>query len=232
MRPRDYEPLDGRLLAIKIVFSLLIVVTALAVVSDALELTLLSRVLSGEDVSDAKLTASDDRQALAGLLQVLVLIAAVIVFIRWFHAAYKNVDVVAWGTRRFGHGWAIGGWFVPFLNLWRPKELINDIHRSGAGPNRTTLLAFWWGVFLISNWIANLAARLAFSGDSLEELRNSSIATLVSDFLGIPGAVLAILVAIALTRGLDARAASLPDPDPDPETDPEQNRGEVVPAAN
>ena len=55
------------------------------------------------------------------------------VFIRWLSRAYKNLDVAAPGFRRYGHGWAIGSWFVPFLNLWRPKEIINDIHRGGSG---------------------------------------------------------------------------------------------------
>lgn len=125
---------------------------------------------------------------------------------------------------------------MPFLNLWRPKEIINDIHRGGAGPDRTTLLWVWWALFLTSNWIANIAFRLAFSDDTPEDVRNSSIATLVSDILDVPGAILAIFVAIALTRGLDARAATLPEPEPEPEPepqdDPDANPGELAPTAN
>src|SRR5215213_2684690 len=34
--------------------------------------------------------------------------------------------------RRYGTGWALGSWFVPILNAWRPKQIINDIwHQSG-----------------------------------------------------------------------------------------------------
>jgi hypothetical protein len=214
-----YVPLDGRLRAIKIVFTLLAATTLVAAVSDVLEISLLDRLIAGEDVSDSQLDDNDLRQGLIGLVQFAVFVAAVVVFIRWMLQAYKNVDVVARGTRRYGHGWAIGSWFVPFLNLWRPKEIINDIHRGGAGPDRTTLLWVWWAFFLISNWIANIALRGVFSDDTPEELRDGSIATLISDILDVPGAILAILVATALTRGLDERAAALPEPEPEPSPD-------------
>jgi hypothetical protein len=212
-----YVPLDGRLKAIKIVFPLLAGVGVVAAASDMVEISLLSDLIAGQPVSDAKLDASDTRQGLIGFLQLAVLVAAVVVFIRWLHQAYKNLDVVAPGVRRYGHGWAIGSWFVPFLNLWRPKEIINDIHRGGEGPNVATLLWFWWALFLISNWIANFGFRSVFSDDTLEHLRDGSIATLVSDIIDVPGAILALLVASALTRGLDARAATLPEPTPEPQ---------------
>jgi hypothetical protein len=214
-----YVPLDGRLRAIKIVFPLLVAVTLLAAVSDVLEISLLDRLIAGEDVSDKQLDDNDTRQGLIGLLQFVVFVVAVIVFIRWMLRAYKNVDVVARGTRRYGHGWAIGAWFVPFLNLWRPKEIINDIHRGGAGPDRSALLWCWWALFLISNWVANIAVRGLFKDQTVEELRNGSVATLISDLLDIPGAILAIFVAIALTRGLEARAAAPPEPEPEPSSE-------------
>ncbi len=173
-----YAPLDGRLRAVKIVFCLLAGITLLAAISDVLEISLLNRLIAGEDVSDSQLTGNDTRQGIVGLIQFGVYVAAVVVFIRWLHRAYKNLDVVVPGTRRYGHGWAIGGWFVPFLNLWRPKEIINDIHRGGEGPNATTLLWFWWALFLISNWVANLAFRSIFSDDTPQDIRDGSVAAL------------------------------------------------------
>jgi uncharacterized protein DUF4328 len=31
----------------------------------------------------------------------------------WLSQAYRNIDAVAPGGRRFDPGWAIGSWFVP-----------------------------------------------------------------------------------------------------------------------
>ena len=64
-----------------------------------------------------------------------VFIATGVFFLFWFHRAYRNLPALG-GDRRYGTGWAIGSWFVPFLNAWRPKQIVNDIWReSGA---RTT----------------------------------------------------------------------------------------------
>ena len=59
-----------------------------------------------------------------------------IVFIRWLRAAYRNLDLLAPGVRRYGHGSAIGAWFVPFLNLLAPeadheRRLARQRHTDG-----------------------------------------------------------------------------------------------------
>src|SRR5919108_281392 len=130
--PESYVPLDGRRQAVTIVFAGIVLVSAVAVVGDVLELRLLDRIVAGESVTAAEATSNDSRQALIGVLQIAATIAGAIVFIRWLHRAYKNIDVVARDQRRYGHGWAIGSWFVPILNLWRPKQVVNDVWRAGA----------------------------------------------------------------------------------------------------
>ena len=153
--PESYIPLDSRRKAVVIVFAAIAVISVVAVVSDILEIRLMDRFAAGEIVSDADATANDDRQALVGIVQFAALIAGAIAFIRWLHAAYKNVDVVEPSERRYGHGWAIGSWFVPILSVWRPKQIVNDVWRAGA-PDRSNagpgaLLLVWWLAFVISN---------------------------------------------------------------------------------
>jgi hypothetical protein len=205
-----YEPLDGRVKAVKIAFGLMAVVALVVAISDAFEIALLNRLIAGEEISDATMDASDNRQALLGMVQFVVYIACIVTFIRWLSRAYRNLDAVARGTRRHDHGWAIGAWFVPILNLWRPKEIINDVWRSG-GTQPPPLLAIWWGGFIISNWLSNIALRSAFSGDTPEEVRSGSIAYLIADGFDAPLALLAIWVVVATTRQIDKRARFVAD---------------------
>jgi hypothetical protein len=209
MNPR-YESLDGRVKAVKIAFGLMAVVALGVAISDAFEVAMLNRVIAGEELSDAALDASDDRQALLGMVSFVVYIACIVTFIRWLSRAYRNLDAVARGIRRHGHGWAIGGWFVPILNLWRPKEIVNDVWRSG-GTEPPPLLGVWWGGFIVSNWLSNIALRSAFTGDTPEEIRNGSIAYLIADGFDAPLALLAIWVVVATTRQIDGRARAVAD---------------------
>ena len=57
-----------------------------------------------------------------------------IVFIVWFRDAYKNVGRLGVAGLRWSSGWAVGAWLVPFLNLRRPKEMLNDMWR-GSNPS-------------------------------------------------------------------------------------------------
>ena len=216
MRP-GYAPMGGRERAVVVLLVLVIVVDLAAVASSIAELSLLDRVDAGEAVSDAELEDNDDRQAAVGLVQTLFLIATAVFFIRWLRLAYRNADVVAPGVRRYGHGWAIGAWFVPFLNLWRPKQIVNDVWRAGdpsgspQGAALSPLLNLWWAGWIVSNVLAQVAVRLSLDQDTVEELRTADAWYIASDAFDAVVALLAILVVRRITRRLEERGAVMPE---------------------
>jgi Domain of unknown function (DUF4328) len=221
--PASYIPLRGRAQAVTVVFVISAALYAVAVFSDVLELRLMNRIIAGEEVTDAEATANDDRQATIGLVELVLFVAAAVVFIRWMYAAYRNVDVVAPAERRYSPGWAIGSWFVPILNLFRPKQMINDIWRAGGRDYSDAqpgwLLLGWWLLFLLSSWIVNASARSYINADTAEEIKTGTILYLISDSMSIVCAILAIVVVRKGTDRLDAKAAAIPPPPPAPEPD-------------
>lgn len=109
----------------------------------------------------------------AGFEALLLLISAG-VFITWFFQAYKNMRRLGVQDMRFGNGWAIGSWFVPFLSLWRPKQIANDIWR---GSERGTdvhngwkqvpvpsLVHWWWAFFLAQGLLLYVSQQTIESG--------------------------------------------------------------------
>ena len=139
-------------------------------------------------------------------------------FIRWLRLAYRNADVVAPGVRRYKHGWAIGAWFVPFLNLWRPKQIVNDAWRAGdasGAPHAAPLPAWlniWWVAWLITNVLAQVAGRLALRQDTNEELRTVDYWYIASDATDAVAAALAIVVVRRISARLEERGAAAPPP--------------------
>src|SRR5215470_11271448 len=90
---------------------------------------------------------------------LFVFIAAAVVFLFWQHRAYKNLLALDAIRPDFSSGWAIGIWFVPFLNLFRPYEIVKYIHDKSdpdtmnaevghydTGGNFT--LKAWWGFWI------------------------------------------------------------------------------------
>jgi len=221
--PESYIPLRGRAQAVTVVFAIIAVVSAGAVVSDWLEWRLMDRIIAGEPVTDAEATSNDNRQGAIGLLQLALTVAAAIVFIRWMHAAYRNLEAVAPAEKRYSAGWAIGSWFVPIMNLFRPKQMVNDIWRAGGRDPQDAqpgwLLLSWWALWLISSFIVNIAGRSYMDADTAEELKTGTILYFAGDAMQVVCAILAIVIVRRGTERLDAKAAAVPPPPAQPEPD-------------
>ena len=94
-------------------------------------------------VSVAQLEASGLRIDVAAPVQGALIVAAFAFLIAWTSRLYRNLRPLGVRRLRFTEGWAIGGWFVPFVNLVRPKQILNDIWR-GSDPARGDG-DDWWG---------------------------------------------------------------------------------------
>jgi len=168
----EFRPLSQRAKWAVIALVSVAVLDVVAVWADWDRYDLLGRIVNGGSYTLAEATTSDNRQSTIALLQILALIVGAIFFIRWFLEAYRNVDALG-GTRDFTEKWAGWAWFVPILSLWRPKQIANEIWRAGdpdrptEHPSETTplwgVLALWWACWIASNFISQIAARMAFS---------------------------------------------------------------------
>src|SRR5262249_47302737 len=213
--------LDRRSKLTLVALGLTIAVDLVAIWSDLREVRLLDRIIDGDLPSPDELDASDTRQGIVGSLQLAVLIVTAVLFIRWFSRAYKNLRALGAYGLRYSAGWAIGAWFVPILNIWRPKQIANDIWRASdpsAPPEQGVswrtravppLLTFWWILWIASIYVGNQELRTAFSEDTPENLQNGDYIDIASAVLDIGAAALAIAVVVALTRRQQARASAL-----------------------
>ncbi len=97
-----------------------------------------------------------DADARADFLKHTVLVLMVVTavfFITWLYLEYRRVRRYA--PTRFDAGWAIGGWFVPFLNWFRPYQVVEDVWGATAGRTRSrALVGAWWGCYLASGLVA------------------------------------------------------------------------------
>lgn len=127
-----YRPLVRPARTLFFLFAVTLVLTVVALLSDSAELNLLGRIVEDPaSVSAAEANASDQRQGVIGLLQLLVYLGTVVAFLVWFRRAYRNLPALGAESLRFSSGWAVGAWFVPFLNLVRPKQLADE---TSGGP--------------------------------------------------------------------------------------------------
>jgi hypothetical protein len=205
----------------RIALTAMLAVDLVAVLSGLSEYLLLQR-METEDVSLEEVDASDRRQLTVALVQTGVFAVAAFCFIRWLHHAYRNLRALGSGNLRYATATAVWSWFVPILNLWRPKQVINDVWRASDpeapadqsdgnwwGMRPPVLYAVWWTAFVALNFLYNGAFRLSARGETLEELQRASLVTVVADAVSVVAALLALEVVRRTTARQEARAERL-----------------------
>ena len=106
--------------------------------------------------SGGALTVNDWSESAIGL-------AATVLFIMWLWRVRSNAEFLCRAAHRRGRGWVVGAWFVPVINLWWPKQIVDDVVAASDprtrpfSPNlnevRPTRMVLWW-------WLSWLAANL------------------------------------------------------------------------
>jgi uncharacterized protein DUF4328 len=95
---------------------------------------------------------------LVALLAVAVRLCAMIAFMVWLYRVTKNLPALGVRDPGVTPGWAIGCWFVPFVNIIAPCIVVLRVWRasgpesaagSSDGAQGWPLLYAWWGAFIL-----------------------------------------------------------------------------------
>lgn len=106
------------------------------------------------------------------LAQFFGLIVSVVFVSMWTYRAMKNLHIVRAVAATMSPGWAVGWYFIPFANLWKPFEGMQQIwresHRLAGRPEKIlAYVGWWWATWVISNILANISLRLTGFTDPL-----------------------------------------------------------------
>lgn len=134
-------------------------------------------------------------QAAAGLVGIyfavvetvntLPAIVSFVLFLIWFHRAYKNLPSLGASELRFTPRWAVIWWFIPILNFWKPYQVTVEIMKSSdpiAGKTdsearkrmkRPNLILIWW-VFQYITLVVAIAAGISNALSQMPGSINSS----------------------------------------------------------
>ena len=141
----------GALTAIITVLLLFGVVASVAeTLSSYSQLDLLNRMRSGMKVTQGEVLANAAQQASIAFAALGLYIVTAITFGIWIVRAHKNLRAFGITDTTYTPGWALGWFFVPFLNLVRPFQAMKELWQaSHAGAewsksSSTKLVNSWW----------------------------------------------------------------------------------------
>jgi hypothetical protein len=206
------------------------VAALLSAASSYMQIALLERAAHGahvEDVfeeeapvTDEEASANDLRELAAAVLQLALFLACVVAYLLWIHRAYRNLPALGNPKESLGYspGWAVGSWFIPFVNLVVPYRVVRETWEKSdpsirtrdalmfAPPASAPLVVAWWLVWIVSNVVNNLAVRFASDAKTPADLIFASKFDIASNLLNVVSAVLAILVVREIDRRQEARS--------------------------
>lgn len=185
------------------VFWALVVMNLIAIISGFFELELLNRIANGS-FTEQEANGNDIRQGIIGFIQTGLIIATIVMFLNWFRRGYANIDRAGLDTEE-NDSWTIWGFVVPIISLYKPykmmREMVDKMKAQIANSDLsyentgTSIIGWWWTLFIISNYAANLVLRLAFrDNETLEDYIHLSQVNLASDVIDTIAAVLTIFM--------------------------------------
>ncbi|MFO0559084.1 MAG: DUF4328 domain-containing protein [Polyangiales bacterium] len=189
---------------------------------------LIHKIEGGEQVDQARLATSDLLVAVAGVGQFALLIVTAVLFLRWLHRTSATARMLG-ALLLHSPKDAVWAFFIPFVNLKRPYDVVKNLHDAlldpslpeakammvadGAGGYRSVQMqappppvalpaaavGAWWGMYILSGFVANGASRA--NDSTLAGLASRNVGTMFSSAFDIVSAVLAIV----MVRGVTAR---------------------------
>jgi phosphatidylglycerophosphatase A len=195
-----------------IAMGLVAVATFLYAVDGLLSLYGIQLLANLAETTDAELVAYDELVGLVAIGSFGVFIAAAIASWLWLYRLVQNVPALGGGTPSVTPGWAVGWWFIPFANLFKPYQVVKDAWQrlalSAVGNNARRVLA-WWLLWIIGNIGANLLGRLPVP-QSIDAFNSQAVLNVIVDALIVAAGILFVLIIREFERRSQARLAALP----------------------
>ncbi|MFN0094831.1 MAG: DUF4328 domain-containing protein [Dehalococcoidia bacterium] len=196
----------------------MILLAALAVLSG---LAMVIDVLAAREVSDMVdqgITSRPDEPSGALLffegmkgLQAICWLVTAACFIWWIRRATGNLSALGVSGLPLGTGWAVGGWFVPILSLWRPYQVAAQAWRATAPAvvqgkeswhtqRAGRLLIAWWATYVVANSVAFVPLNVWTQTKQLSTMVDAAYWSVPADGITLVAACVAIVFVRALSK--------------------------------
>ncbi len=185
--------------------------TAIELLALANRYSVLHRYELGGAVAPSTIHAADTAVKVTTNVIGAILLVTIVIWCIWQHRAQSNAGQLAAGGLHFSPGWAVGWWFVPVADLWKPFQTVRELWKGSHGPAwqgiRTwRVIGWWWALWLVS-WIQIWTGSGSFSvGLGTESRAPVTSAQLIShdrwQLIAQGVRIVAALLAIAIVRSV------------------------------
>lgn len=214
---KPYASARRRATVVCALFLLGILVEAILLWLTGDELQILSRVGQGDVIAEQQLDTNYAWQFVLALGWIIVWIAQVVAFLMWVHRAHRNLPALRATGMKFTPGWAVGWYFIPYLNLFKPYQVMREICNASApadAPNggdawhaypAPFVVKLWWTTFLFMCF-ANSIFQQTPQPEEIADYQIVAVASIVVIGLAFAASLAALWLVRSVTGRQEERA--------------------------
>ncbi|WP_395053028.1 DUF4328 domain-containing protein [Flavobacterium sp.] len=195
MKPNEQSAKTAIILII-----IVMIFDVISLFSDSLEYGLLTSL----EITTEAAESNDTRQQIIAIFYLVAYIISAVTFISWFRRAYYNLHSKVDNLDN-SEAAAAYSWFIPFVNLYKPQNIMKEIFEETElfleqniekynSPINISKVQLWWTFWIVVNILSNIQFRMSLNADTIDELINSNIFSMVVTILSIPLAIVTINV--------------------------------------
>jgi hypothetical protein len=125
---------------------------------------------------------------------VMIFLVLVPLFGIWIIRANKNVRSLGAEHLSISPGWALGYFFVPIVNLFKPLKAMNELFLASHAPDswhqnpkeKSRMVNYWWVLFTGNLFLLSSETKSFYRAVTVDELNNAIL-------WGIVGTIISIL---------------------------------------
>lgn len=153
---------------------------------------------------------------LLALVELIIYLTTVVFFLMWLYRAYDNLRAFdRWRRLNYSPGWAVGSFFIPFVNLVVPYRAVKEVWQKSGPPDEALLsepgppawFPIWWLFWLLAAFAGNISMRASFNENVPES--TATMISIVASALSIVAAVFAYLVVDAIDKRQEETSGKL-----------------------
>ena len=153
----------------------------------------------------------DFLEGLTAIVSLGVLVSAPIVYLMWLHRVVRQLNALGVDVGATP-GWAVGYWFIPFVNLVKPFRVLRSIvvELGDEALVASLHMSAWWAMLLLARVLGRIEGRMVMQNgwDGPVPIGAYSVG-IGSSLCTIIAALLCVRIVREVQRRLDARRGDL-----------------------
>ncbi|MDP6822304.1 MAG: DUF4328 domain-containing protein [Dehalococcoidia bacterium] len=145
-------------------------------------------------------------------------IALIVTFTLFIHQASSNLQYLRAEGQKFTPGWAVGWFFIPFMNFFQPSRVVHELVKASgstdtrdprawqnANPPDGFIISSWWTLVVIAILFGPRGISFFVGRGDIEDWAASGRLLVWSDLFQVLPLVLTVIVVSRLQRAQEIR---------------------------